>query len=80
MNWDIVQGNWKQLKGKVREEWGDLTNDEIDEINGQREQLIGKLQEKYGIARDIAEQKADKFAEGLQEMAGASSKPRPPQP
>ncbi len=80
MNWDIVQGNWKQLKGKVREEWGDLTNDEIDEINGQREQLVGKLQEKYGLARDVAEKKADDFARGLQEMAGASSKPRPPQP
>ena len=48
MNWDIVQGNWEQMKGKVRQEWGELTNDDMDRIEGSREQLVGRLQERYG--------------------------------
>ena len=48
MNWDIVKGTWKQLKGKAREEWGDLTDNEYEEIAGNKDQLVGKLQEKYG--------------------------------
>tara|TARA_R110000868_G_scaffold61059_4_gene185702 strand:- start:212 stop:409 length:198 start_codon:yes stop_codon:yes gene_type:complete len=55
MNWDQVEGNWKQLSGKVQEKWGDLTNDDLDRISGKRDQLVGKIQEKYGIARDEAE-------------------------
>ena len=50
MNWDRVQGNWKQFSGKAMEKWGKLTNDEIAQINGNREQLEGKLQAKYGYA------------------------------
>lgn len=55
MNWDKVEGNWKQLKGEVRKRWGKLTDDDLDVIEGSREKLIGKLQEVYGIARDEAE-------------------------
>ncbi|MBE0594508.1 MAG: CsbD family protein [Burkholderiaceae bacterium] len=55
MNRDRIEGNWKQLKGKVREQWGKLTDDEIDQIAGKREQLVGRIQETYGIARDEAE-------------------------
>jgi uncharacterized protein YjbJ (UPF0337 family) len=55
MNRDRMEGNWKQLKGKVREQWGKLTDDEIDQIAGKRDQLIGRIQESYGIARDEAE-------------------------
>ena len=55
MNWDRVEGNWKQFKGKVREKWGKLTDDDCDVIAGKRENLIGKIQERYGIARDEAE-------------------------
>jgi len=55
MNRDRIEGNWKQLKGKVREQWGKLTDDEIDPIAGKREQLVGRIQETYGIARDEAE-------------------------
>lgn len=55
MNWDRVEGNWKQFKGKVREKWGKLTDDDFDVIAGKRENLIGKIQERYGIARDQAE-------------------------
>jgi uncharacterized protein YjbJ (UPF0337 family) len=56
MNWDQVKGNWKQFQGKVRENWGKLTHDDIDVIAGKRDQLIGKIQERYGVARDEADQ------------------------
>jgi uncharacterized protein YjbJ (UPF0337 family) len=52
MDWNRVEGNWKQLKGKIKEQWGELTDDDLDEINGRREQLEGKIQERYGLARD----------------------------
>ena len=55
MNRDVIEGNWKQLKGKVRERWGKLTDDHIAAINGRREMLAGKIQETYGIGRDEAE-------------------------
>lgn len=54
MDWNRIEGNWKQFKGKVKEQWGRLTDDEIDQINGSREQLEGKLQERYGYAKDQA--------------------------
>ena len=55
MNWDRIEGNWKQLKGKIREQWGRLTDDELDKIAGRREKLAGSLQNSYGIAKDEAE-------------------------
>jgi uncharacterized protein YjbJ (UPF0337 family) len=55
MNWDVIEGNWKQVKGKVKQQWGKLTNDQLDMVSGRRDQLIGKIQESYGIARDEAE-------------------------
>lgn len=61
MNQDVVEGNWKQFKGKVREKWGDLTDDEVDQIAGKRENFIGKIQEKYGVKRDEAEKEWDKL-------------------
>jgi uncharacterized protein YjbJ (UPF0337 family) len=63
MNWDRIEGNWKQLTGKVKEQWGKLTNDQIDTIAGKRDQLAGKIQESYGISKDEAEQQIDTFAE-----------------
>lgn len=62
MNWDTVKGNWKQMSGKVKEEWGDLTDDEIQEAEGDRDQLVGKIQAKYGIAKEEAEKQVDSFA------------------
>lgn len=59
IDWDRVEGNWKQIKGKVQEKWGELTNDELDQINGNREQLEGKIQERYGIAKDKAREDVD---------------------
>ena len=62
MNWDTVKGNWKQMTGKIKEEWGDLTDDEITEAEGDRDQLVGKIQAKYGIAKEEAERQVDNFA------------------
>ena len=55
MNEDTIAGNWKQFKGKVKEQWGKLTDDDIDVVGGRRDQLAGKIQERYGIAKDEAE-------------------------
>jgi len=55
MNWDRIEGNWKQLKGKTIEQWGKLTDDDFDIIAGRRDQLAGKIQEHYGVAKDEAE-------------------------
>ena len=55
VNWDRVEGNWKQFKGKVKENWGKITDDEFDKIGGRRDQLAGKIQESYGVSRDEAE-------------------------
>jgi uncharacterized protein YjbJ (UPF0337 family) len=65
MNWDRVEGNWMQLKGKVKEQWGKLTDDEIDQIEGRREQLCGKIQERYGVAQDVAERQVDDWTNRL---------------
>jgi uncharacterized protein YjbJ (UPF0337 family) len=61
MNRDRIEGNWKLMKGKVKEQWGKLTDDDLDVINGQREQMIGRIQERYGCARDEAERQVDTF-------------------
>jgi uncharacterized protein YjbJ (UPF0337 family) len=55
MNWDRIEGQWKQVTGKVREQWGKLTDDDLDVVGGKREQLAGKIQQRYGIAKDEAE-------------------------
>lgn len=66
MNWDRIEGNWKQFKGKVKGKWGELTDDELDVIEGDRDILIGKLQERYGIAREEAEREVSAFERDLQ--------------
>lgn len=65
MSWDKVEGNWKQFKGKVKETWGKLTDDELEQIAGKREILLGKIQEKYGIAKDEAEKRVKEFEKML---------------
>jgi uncharacterized protein YjbJ (UPF0337 family) len=65
MNWDQLEGKWKQAKGQVREKWGKLTDDDLQLIAGKREQLIGRLQERYGIAKEEAEKRADEFVKSL---------------
>ena len=59
MNWDRVQGNWKQFAGKVKEQWGQLTDDDLTQINGNREQLEGKIQARYGYAKDQVKNDVD---------------------
>jgi uncharacterized protein YjbJ (UPF0337 family) len=59
MDWNRVEGNWKQLKGKIKEQWGHLTDDDLDKIAGQREQLEGKIQERYGIGKDMVRKDVD---------------------
>lgn len=61
MNRDIIKGKWNQLKGEVKVQWGKLTDDELNEINGNYDKVVGKLQEKYGYDRDRAEAEANKF-------------------
>jgi uncharacterized protein YjbJ (UPF0337 family) len=65
MNWDRVEGNWKQFSGKVKEKWGKLTEDDITVINGKQEQLVGRIQERYGCAKDEAEKQVKTWAGGL---------------
>ena len=65
MNWDQIEGKWKQLKGKAREKWGALTDDELDVVKGKRDRLAGLLQEKYGIAKNEAEKQLAEFARTL---------------
>lgn len=55
MNWDQIKGNWKQVAGKAREQWGKLTDRDLEIVAGRREQLAGKIQERYGLAKDEAE-------------------------
>jgi uncharacterized protein YjbJ (UPF0337 family) len=64
MDWNRVEGNWKQVKGKVKEKWGKLTEDDLDVINGRREQLEGKIQERYryGFAKDQTKKDIDDWA------------------
>jgi len=63
MNWDQIEGNWKILKGKAKQQWGRLTDDELDVIAGKKDVLIGKLQERYGLARQEAEREANQWRE-----------------
>ena len=65
MNWDQIAGNWKQVKGVVRERWGKLTDDDVDVIAGKRDILLGKIQEKHGIAREEAEKQLKAWEDSL---------------
>lgn len=65
MNWDQVEGNWKQVKGKAKEKWGRFTDDDLDVIAGKRDQLVGRLQEHYGLAREEAEKEADRWSDAV---------------
>jgi len=62
MNRDILEGNWKQMRGRVKEMWGKLTDDDLDTIDGKVERLIGRLQERYGYAKDKAEAEYSRFS------------------
>jgi uncharacterized protein YjbJ (UPF0337 family) len=61
MNWQQIEGNWKQFTGKVKAQWGELTDDDLDRIEGHREELIGKIETRYGIAKEEAERQVRDF-------------------
>ena len=61
MNWDQVEGKWKQVRGSAKQQWGKLTDNDLEQIAGMRDKLVGKLQERYGIAQEEAQKKADEW-------------------
>ena len=62
MNWDQMEGKWKQMKGSVKQKWGKLTDDDLDIIAGSRDKLVGRIQERYGIAKDEAQREVDSWS------------------
>lgn len=68
MNKDVFEGKWKQIRGQVKETWGDLTDDELDQIAGRYDQLVGLLQEKYGYRRQEAEAEVDDLLDRVEEQ------------
>jgi uncharacterized protein YjbJ (UPF0337 family) len=65
MNWDQIEGKWKQLSGSAQEQWGKLTSDDLATLTGQKDQLVGKIQERYGVAKAEAEEQAEKWSRAL---------------
>lgn len=68
MNWDRIEGQWKQMKGSVKERWGKLTDDDLNVIGGKKDQLVGRVQERYGIAKDEAQVQVDEWNKTLAEQ------------
>jgi uncharacterized protein YjbJ (UPF0337 family) len=67
MNWQQIEGKWKEMKGGVKEHWGKLTDDELTQIEGKRDKLAGLIQKKYGLAKEAAEEEISKFERSLDE-------------
>ena len=67
MNWDVIEGNWKQYAGKAREQWGKLTDNDLEVAKGRRDQLAGLVQERYGVAKDEAERHVDSWSRAIDE-------------
>jgi uncharacterized protein YjbJ (UPF0337 family) len=65
MNWDRIEGNWKEFKGKVQQHWGHLTNDDLDVIRGKRTELAGRLQQRYGYQKEEAEKQINTWLDTL---------------
>jgi uncharacterized protein YjbJ (UPF0337 family) len=73
LNQDVLQGKWKQLRGRVKQRWGKLTDNQLDQINGNYERLVGIVQENYGIAREKAQEQVNGFIDGLKNSFGGQS-------
>lgn len=69
MNWDRIEGNWKQFKGQIKEQWGRFTDDELDVLAGKRDQFLGKLQEKYGLSKDEAQRQLLEFETNCKDVS-----------
>lgn len=76
MNWDQLEGKWKQYSGKAKEKWGKLTDDDLTTIHGRRDQLVGKVQERYGILKQDAERQVDEFASSFGSEDSTQERPR----
>jgi uncharacterized protein YjbJ (UPF0337 family) len=74
MNWDQVEGKWRQVKGSMKQQWGKLTDDDLDYIAGSRDKFIGRLQERYGINREEAQKQADQWLRTHPELEPATRK------
>jgi uncharacterized protein YjbJ (UPF0337 family) len=72
MNSDQLEGKWKQVKGSAKERWGKLTDDDIDVVAGKRDQLVGRIQERYGIAKDEAQKQVDEWSKADSEYPGTT--------
>ncbi len=77
MNWDQIEGKWKQLTGSARERWGKFTDDDVQTLTGKKDNLVGKIQERYGLAREEAEKQADAWSDALKETHEAKASVRP---
>lgn len=75
MNWDVIEGQWKQFAGKVRSKWGKLTDSDLEMIKGKKDQLVGKIQERYGYKKDEAEREVDDFVAGQGTDSSSHQKP-----
>src|SRR5690606_8584148 len=73
MNWDQIKGKWMQFKGKAKEQWGDLTDDDLDRAAGERDQLVGRIQERYGLAKEEAQGQVDEWS---RRSHGSAAEPR----
>lgn len=62
MNWDMIEGKWKEYRGKAQAQWGRLTDDDLDVINGRRQELAGRIQVRYGVAKEEAERQIDEWS------------------
>jgi len=71
MNWDQIAGQWKQFTGSIKQEWGKLTDDDLDYIAGTKDRLVGRLQQKYGIAKEDAERRADRWLQSQKVPQGS---------
>jgi uncharacterized protein YjbJ (UPF0337 family) len=78
MNWDQLQGKWRQVKGSAKQHWGKLTDDDLEYIAGPREMLIGKLQERYGMVKEEAEKRADEWMKTMSAAQKTQSGVPPP--
>jgi uncharacterized protein YjbJ (UPF0337 family) len=75
MNWDQVEGKWKQLTGSVQERWGKFTGDDIQSLTGKKDHLVAKIQERYGIAKEEAEKQADAWSHALRPAKSGKTLP-----
>jgi len=77
MNWDQIQGKWTQMKGAVKQQWGKLTDDDLEVIAGSKDKLVGRLQERYGIQKEEAQRQLDRWTQTVFETEASSRRHEP---